>query len=87
MRQPHASNCSGVIGIGSKEQNLECLIPEEATITLSKLARQRKGIKTIWYPEWEPFMMAQIQDALTKKISVKSAISASAAEARRLAKG
>ena len=55
--------------------------------TLSKLARQRKGIKTIWYPEWEPFMMAQIQDALTKKISVKSAISASAAEARRLAKG
>ena len=30
---------TSVIGIGSKEQNLECLIPEEANITLSKLAR------------------------------------------------
>jgi hypothetical protein len=30
---------TSVVGIGSKEQNLECLIPEEANITLSKLAR------------------------------------------------
>lgn len=30
---------TSVIGIGSKEENLECLIPEEANITLSKLAK------------------------------------------------
>lgn len=29
---------TSVIGFGSKEENLECLIPEEATMTLSKLA-------------------------------------------------
>jgi multiple sugar transport system substrate-binding protein len=54
---------------------------------LSKLGRQRKGIKSKWYPEWEPFMMSQVQEALIKKTSVKSALAASAAEARRLAKG
>ena len=54
---------------------------------LSKLGRQRKGIKTTWYPEWESFMMSQVQEALTKKTSVRSAITASATEARRLAKG
>jgi multiple sugar transport system substrate-binding protein len=52
---------------------------------LSGLGRQRKGIKSIWYPEWELFMMAQVQEALLKKITVKAAIKASAAEARRLA--
>jgi multiple sugar transport system substrate-binding protein len=55
--------------------------------TLSKIGRQRKGIKTTWYPEWEPFLMSQVQEALTRKTSVRSAIVASAAEARRLAKG
>jgi hypothetical protein len=54
---------------------------------LSKIGRQRKGIKTTWYPEWEPFLMSQVQEALTRKTSVRSAIVASAAEARRLAKG
>jgi multiple sugar transport system substrate-binding protein len=54
---------------------------------LSKLGRQRKGIKTTWYPEWESFMMSQVQEALTKKTSVRSAITASATDARRLAKG
>lgn len=54
---------------------------------LSKLGRQRKGIKTTWYPEWEQFMMSQVQEALIKKTTVKAAIAASAAEARRLAKG
>ena len=29
---------TSVVGFGSKEENLECLIPEEANITLSKLA-------------------------------------------------
>ena len=53
---------------------------------LSKIGRQRKGIKTTWYPEWEQFMMSQVQEALIKKITVKAAITASAAEARRLAK-
>ena len=55
--------------------------------TLSKIGRQRKGIKTTWFPEWEPFLMSQVQEALTRKTSVRSAIVASAAEARRLAKG
>jgi multiple sugar transport system substrate-binding protein len=54
--------------------------------TLSKLGRQRRGIKTTWYPEWEQFMMSQFQEALIKKTTVKAAIAASAAEARRLAK-
>lgn len=53
---------------------------------LSKIGRQRKGIKTTWYPEWEQFMMSQVQEALIKKITVKAAITASANEARRLAK-
>jgi multiple sugar transport system substrate-binding protein len=53
---------------------------------LSKLGRQRKGIKTIWYPEWEQFMMSQVQEALIKKTTVKAAIAASVTEARRLAK-
>ena len=30
---------TSIVGFGSKEENLECLIPEEAAITLSKLAR------------------------------------------------
>lgn len=30
---------TSIVGFGSKEENLECLIPEEASITLSKLAR------------------------------------------------
>lgn len=30
---------TSIVGFGSKEQNMECLIPEEASITLSKLAR------------------------------------------------
>jgi hypothetical protein len=30
---------TSVLGIGMKEENIECLIPEEAKITLSKLAR------------------------------------------------
>ena len=35
---------TSIIGFGSKEQNLECLIPEEAHITLSKLANDlQKG--------------------------------------------
>lgn len=54
--------------------------------TLSRLGRQRKGIKTTWYPEWEQFMMSQFQEALIKKTSVKAAIAASATEARRLAR-
>ena len=54
--------------------------------TLSKIGRQRKGIKTTWYPEWEQFMMSQVQEALIKKTTVKAAITASAVEARRLAK-
>ncbi len=37
---------TSIVGFGSKEQNLECLIPEEATITLSKLADDlQKGCK------------------------------------------
>lgn len=37
---------TSIVGFGSKEQNLECLIPEEASITLSKLAYDlEKGCK------------------------------------------
>lgn len=54
--------------------------------TLSKIGRQRKGIKSIWYPEWEQYMMSQVQEALIKKTTVKAAITASANEARRLAR-
>jgi hypothetical protein len=54
---------------------------------LSALGRQRKGIKTTWYPEWEGFMMGQVQEALTKRITVKAAIAASAREANRLRRG
>jgi len=54
--------------------------------TLSKIGKQRRGIKSVWYAEWEMFMMSQIQEALLKKTTVKSALTASANEARRLAK-
>ena len=53
---------------------------------LSGLGTQRKGIKSVWYPEWELYMMGQVQEALLKKTSVKAAIKASAVEALRLAK-
>jgi len=55
-------------------------------LRLSEIARTRQGLKAIWYPEWELFMMGQFQDALTRRISVDAAIRASANEARRLAR-
>ncbi|WP_136660905.1 extracellular solute-binding protein [Nitratireductor sp. XY-223] len=54
--------------------------------TISEMVRQKEAVKTYWYPEWEAFWMQQVQDALTKKVSVKDALSASAERARRLAK-
>ena len=48
---------------------------------------QKQGVKTFWYPEWEDYWMQQVQDALTKKQSVKDALAASADRARRLARG
>jgi multiple sugar transport system substrate-binding protein len=53
---------------------------------LSGLGKQRKGIKSVWYPEWELYMMGQVQEALLKRTTVKAAIKASAGEALRLAK-
>ena len=35
---------TNILAIPLKEENLECLIPEEARITLSKLARSRAAI-------------------------------------------
>ena len=51
---------------------------------LSEVVRAKRGIKTTWYPEWEQFMMTQVQDALIKNQSVEAAITASAEEARKL---
>ncbi len=53
---------------------------------LSDVSRLRQGTKTAWYPEWELFMMTQVQEALSKQTSVKAAIRKSADEARRLVK-
>lgn len=53
-------------------------------LRLSDIARQREGIKTAWYSEWEMFMMTQVQDAMLGSTSVKDAIRKSADEARRL---
>jgi ABC-type glycerol-3-phosphate transport system substrate-binding protein len=54
---------------------------------LSTIGRQRKGIKTTWYPEWEQTMMGTFQEALLKRVTVGAAITSVANEARRLAKG
>ena len=53
---------------------------------ISEIVKQKQGVKTFWYPEWEAFWMQQVQDALTKKTSVKDALSASADRARKLAR-
>jgi multiple sugar transport system substrate-binding protein len=53
---------------------------------LSALGRQRKGIKTTWYPEWEQAMMGTFQEALLKRVAVRAAITSAANEARRLAR-
>jgi multiple sugar transport system substrate-binding protein len=53
---------------------------------LSALGRQRTGIKTTWYPEWEQAMMGTFQEALLKRVTVRAAITSAANDARRLAR-
>lgn len=54
---------------------------------LSEIGRQRKGIKTTWYPEWEQAMMGAVQEALLRRTTVRAAITTCADTARRLARG
>lgn len=51
---------------------------------LNAMVKQRQGIKTSWYPEWESYFMTQVHEALLKNQSVQAAVTASAREARRL---
>ena len=54
---------------------------------ISEIVKQKEGVKTFWYPEWEDYWMTQVQEALNKKQSVRDALVASADRARRLARG
>ncbi|MBC8792558.1 MAG: hypothetical protein C6Y20_13235 [Tagaea sp. CACIAM 22H2] len=55
-------------------------------LKLSSTAKQKQGIKAVWFPEWEDFWMTQIQEVLTKRQDVRTAIRRTADEARRLRK-